>query len=254
MAAAIDGGGEWGGGGGKSGGAMALLRRRQLEAKQVRVVRLRAHGEALKRLSFEGLIMESSAFVVVSYASASGPFVELCRTAVVTREPNPRWPPLEAVLPSAAPRRIYLRLQVFAWRSSGRHKLIGMCGGLLEDLAPVRGRALPLQLLTPERRTGRGILWLDECKLAVLPVAEAVGVGDQAGGAAMALRDRRQQERYQDPRRPGGASGGEGASGTEESGGESGDESDGSALDGDDGAAGTERRRRYPPNDARGYT
>jgi len=127
-------------------------------------------------------------------------------------------------------------------------------GGLLEDLAPVRSRALPLQLLTPERRTGRGILWLDECKLAVLPVAEAVGVGDQAGGAAMALRDRRQQERYQDPRRPGGASGGEGASGTEESGGESGDESDGSALDGDDGAAGTERRRRYPPNDARGYT
>ena len=247
------GGGEWGGGGGKSGGAMALLRRRQLEAKQCRVVRLRAHGEALKRLSFEGLIMESSAFVVVSYASASGPFLELCRSAVVTREPNPRWPPLEAVLPSAAPRRIYLRLQVFAWRSSGRHKLIGMCGGLLEDLAPVRGRALPLQLLTPERRTGRGILWLDECKLAVLPVAVAlVGdqAADQAGGAAMALRDRRQQERSQ--RRPGGASGGEGESGTEESGDGSGDESDGSELDGDNGAAGTERRGRYPLNDARG--
>ena len=49
------------------------------------MLRLRAHGEALKRLSFEGLIMESSAFVVVSYASASGPFAELCRTPVVTR-------------------------------------------------------------------------------------------------------------------------------------------------------------------------
>ena len=38
------------------------------------------------------------------------------------------------------------RLLVFAWRSSGRHKLIGMCGGLLEDLAPVRGRWLGLGL------------------------------------------------------------------------------------------------------------
>ena len=37
-------------------------------------------------------------------------------------------------------------LQVFAWRSSGRHKLIGVCGGLLEDLAPVRGRCLGLGL------------------------------------------------------------------------------------------------------------
>ena len=200
------GGGERGGGGGsgggKSGGAMALLRRRQLEARQLRVVRLRAHGEALKRLR---PLNESSAFVVVGYASASGSFVELGRTAVVTRTPSPRWLPLEAELPAAAPRRLYLRLQVFAWRRSGRHQLIGTAGGLLEQLAPVRGRALPLQLLTPEGRTGRGVLWLDECKLSV---AEETAAGDrardQAGGAALALRDRRQQERHQAQRQPGG--------------------------------------------------
>ena len=98
--------------------------------------------------------------MVTSYASASGSFVELGRTEVVRREPNPSWPLLETALPAAAPRRLYLRLQVFASQRSGRHQLIGTSGGLVDELGPVRGRALPLQLLTPQRRAGRGVLWL----------------------------------------------------------------------------------------------
>ena len=118
------------------------------------------------------------------------------RTPRSDRDPNPRWPTLEVQIPPGAPRRLYLRMQVFAYSRSGRHQLIGVSGGILADLQPVRGHPLPLQLNTPDRKTGRGILWLEECKATVEAALPAAAPGAKAGdGAAMALLARRQSER-----------------------------------------------------------
>ena len=83
-------------------------------------------------------------------------------------------------IPDDVPSRIYLRLAVFDWQRSGKHRLIGQTGGTVEQLQPDRaGRGLPLPLVMPgggapsrggalgcaPGASGRGTLWVEKCEL-----------------------------------------------------------------------------------------
>ncbi len=130
---------------------------------------IRCRGDGLKKFDFFG--GKSDPFLVVSVERDDGSFVELGRTEALVDASNPLWEEmrLELLAEKMPSERVYLRLAVFDWQRSGRHRLIGQTGGALDFLQEEMrlGRGLCLPLTMAGGVPGRGGVWIERCELVV---------------------------------------------------------------------------------------